>query len=495
MKSFELCSVETAPLLERHAWTVNRFNPPVPTVRMSHAGSKPLPSGVGHLSVLIGANGTGKTQLLTGIAGAFQSLSRAKVSQRRPGADFPLQHLRYRLDGDVFEIEKRGISIDLKVNGQPIELDKLLMPERVIALATTSHDRFPLPVLAERVDPLLNIYRYMGLRDRSGRSSLLSALYSSLNNLFEVAGTRSKRRDRIAEIFNFLNYEPVVTVYYTFRIPRARLRDAGDSTDIVERLWREHEWHRTYSLLREARATPQDLREALQRALKTADHARYVSITVDLANGFIEPEVLDLQLLRRVGIMSTRAVEIRRLNGTIVDLKRASSGEMSIASTFIALAGVLEDRSLVLIDEPEVSLHPEWQAKYIEKLTQTFSGYKGCHYVLATHSPLILSDIPREAAVISLDADERVEGDEVARESADKLLAKFFKVPTTSNLYLRDQIVTALRLAADGAIESAEFGSVVANLEEMAEQIDSDEPVQKVIAALSQTRELGVGNA
>ena len=35
--------------------------------------------------------------------------------------------------------------------------------------------------------------------------------------------------------------------------------------------------------------------------------------------------------------------------------------------TFMSLAAArLDDNSLVLIDEPEINLHPEWQARYLD---------------------------------------------------------------------------------------------------------------------------------
>lgn len=57
---------------------------------------------------------------------------------------------------------------------------------------------------------------------------------------------------------------------------------------------------------------------------------------------------------------------------------------------------------LLLIDEVDLYMHPEWQQKFIKNLTEEineqFQGHS-VQIVLATHSPLCLSDIPRENCI------------------------------------------------------------------------------------------------
>ena len=62
---------------------------------------------------------------------------------------------------------------------------------------------------------------------------------------------------------------------------------------------------------------------------------------------------------------------------------------------------VIAKNIILLIDEGEVTLHPEWQKKYInylvEFLKKNFS--QNINLVLTTHSPFILSDIPKEQLI------------------------------------------------------------------------------------------------
>lgn len=47
--------------------------------------------------------------------------------------------------------------------------------------------------------------------------------------------------------------------------------------------------------------------------------------------------------------------------------------------------------ALVLIDEIELHLHPKWQRDVLQRLRDTF---KACQFVVTTHSPLVLGEVP-----------------------------------------------------------------------------------------------------
>ncbi|MBX9967218.1 AAA family ATPase [Priestia aryabhattai] len=72
-----------------------------------------------------------------------------------------------------------------------------------------------------------------------------------------------------------------------------------------------------------------------------------------------------------------------------------SSGELTLFYRFFLLIDVITDNSVVLIDEPEIHLHPKWIKKYTKLLRDVFSEFK-THIIIATHSPLIASDLPKD---------------------------------------------------------------------------------------------------
>jgi predicted ATP-binding protein involved in virulence len=66
------------------------------------------------------------------------------------------------------------------------------------------------------------------------------------------------------------------------------------------------------------------------------------------------------------------------------------------------LENPLHGDGIVLIDEVDMHLHPSWQRKVIQRLTDTFPN---CQFILTTHSPLVISDC-KDVLVYSLDDGE-----------------------------------------------------------------------------------------
>ncbi|QRE25160.1 AAA family ATPase, partial [Flavobacterium psychrophilum] len=72
-----------------------------------------------------------------------------------------------------------------------------------------------------------------------------------------------------------------------------------------------------------------------------------------------------INILRRIGLIRTFEIQVYKKGGTPFNFSEASSGEANILSTLLSLVPLLKDNSLILIDEPEISLHPLWQSKYM----------------------------------------------------------------------------------------------------------------------------------
>ncbi|MCY1292608.1 AAA domain, putative AbiEii toxin, Type IV TA system [compost metagenome] len=103
----------------------------------------------------------------------------------------------------------------------------------------------------------------------------------------------------------------------------------------------------------------------------------------------------------------------------------------------LGIAGAIKDDSLICIDEPEISLHPRWQADIVRQLQTVFEEYQGCHFIIATHSPQIVSGLTTENGyVLSLEDRKFYRSDEYARRSADFQLAEIFNTPGHNNEYL-----------------------------------------------------------
>ena len=71
------------------------------------------------------------------------------------------------------------------------------------------------------------------------------------------------------------------------------------------------------------------------------------------------------------------------------------------------------DKDLIIyLDEPDIALHPKWQKKLIDILVEILSQNKNIkiHFIVTTHSPFLLSDIPKQN-IIFLDTYKKDEDD------------------------------------------------------------------------------------
>lgn len=97
--------------------------------------------------------------------------------------------------------------------------------------------------------------------------------------------------------------------------------------------------------------------------------------------------------------------------------------------------GIEGDSIVIFIDEGEVALHPEWQRTFFENILNYLSDLfsdKKIQLVLTTHSPFVLSDIPKKN-VLFLDKDENkntrisnIEREETFGANIHELLADSF---------------------------------------------------------------------
>jgi predicted ATPase len=69
-----------------------------------------------------------------------------------------------------------------------------------------------------------------------------------------------------------------------------------------------------------------------------------------------------------------------------IESDKLSAGEKQMLS-FLAY-NAFESTSVIFIDEPEISLHVDWQRQLVPTLLSQESGNQ---FIMATHSPFILS--------------------------------------------------------------------------------------------------------
>ncbi len=159
--------------------------------------------------------------------------------------------------------------------------------------------------------------------------------------------------------------------------------------------------------------------------------------------------------LRENKMLSNVVFYLRKGNRAI-SLNEASSGELSLISTSIFIASKIKQNSSIFIDEPENSLHPEWQKKYIRNLLDIFYLYEPKIYI-ATHSPMIISGAAFESDVII----NRFDGNTFTPvkaniESIEDSLIDQFGIVTPQNHALSERCIDIINNVTDSKLSKDE---------------------------------------
>lgn len=149
-------------------------------------------------------------------------------------------------------------------------------------------------------------------------------------------------------------------------------------------------------------------------------------------------EILDLDI--KISGISKNAKSIPIFTnsaGDKFDINELSSGEKQLFLRTLAIKMLNPENSIILIDEPELSLHPKWQQRIVDVYRKIG---KNNQIIIATHSPHILGSVKKENIML-LDKDDEGKivvrtGDELYDsygQPTDRVLKDIMGLETTRN--------------------------------------------------------------
>lgn len=440
-------------------------------------------------SVIIGPNGSGKSQALAALANELTNIHRIyRRKYREPDEPKPSKRLRilgtqdelpnlfprkekealieadvdaritYALDGDVWEVSRYGREIKVRFNERSVGLENLQFADRVLALAHLPLDKFR---FAQRADE--QFYRYLGLRQSNNMTTTGALSTQALVSFLEAMDRPSWNSFKI----DWLERLELASPFYIgldFRT--SKLLSASQEgeflqigLDYLERrrgsasfgvTGADQDWH---DGLVELWHFVKAIRPFFQFGETTRGRKREHLVPimplvsgVDVSHSEIARCLLlgrKLQLFGQMRLLFTKGDQI-------VAFDDLSSGEQHILSTTSQLLANLGERSVVLIDEPEISLHPDWQRQYIPSLLNTLTESPKTHAIIDTHSHFLVSDIEEATGSLTvanahLGQFDTFDGDVYGR-SADNILYRVFGLGSAGNRYVEHDLATALKM-------------------------------------------------
>jgi predicted ATPase len=384
------------------------------------APDKDIHSAKNTYTIIVGRNGTGKSRLLRSVVTS--------------------------LIGEV--VDRNSLARDERINSASDFGGLLNMnwrPSQIICASTSPFDKFPLL----RRDHLARGYSYLGLRGLPSSNLGLAYMGRIIFSLIEAADQSRLQARAIAGVLEYLGY--VGGIHARLQIPANRLVEELLTTSDPRRVLEDASRRVIFSGdgLGPLRALFAEDVEAFWRAIEAAKRLSSVSFSSRVIDTLIDEhgvqfhcnpglDRVDLMLLARAGLLRMREVILNKKSvDRPIRLHEASSGEQAVVMGLLGIGSHIKNNTLVCIDEPEVCLHPEWQERYIELLFHSFRRYRGCHFLIATHSPQIVAQIPEgNCFVMSMEDGQAREAQDYSRRSVDFQLAEVFNAPGFRNEYL-----------------------------------------------------------
>jgi predicted ATP-dependent endonuclease of OLD family len=429
-----------------------------------------------YTTLIIGPNGTGKSNLQRILILLFAELSEFKKTEKRNAKILGRFSLDYSLNGstyryfnydfeanDVENEKKREQKPQVLCNGKVINASEIEIPEAVIALSVMLTDKFP-PAI-----PDFPGYIYLGVKVNSNTARTTSFINKTIDLLYETLEDQEVTQN-ILHALDFLGYERKLFVSYYPRYKHFFFK-GNVTVDEFERFF-THFWEYT----RRAKENPpwslnafNKLKESSSSRIsnlvklcnKLTDHLEYEYeggrtqyFEFDVFDNFLNKEELELlKTLHSLDIISYPTIGFYKKDKYFM-LHDSSSGEYHFISGFIGLLAKIKQNSLILIDEPENSLHPNWQMKYISFLKKVFKNYRSCHMVLTSHSHFMVSDLTKESStIVGLSKDKKITATAIPANtygwSAEEILLNVFQTASTRNYYLSEELGEIFQLVSE----------------------------------------------
>lgn len=383
-------------------------------------------------TIVIGPNGTGKSHFISCFAEiliAEFSRSKEKASKTIP-YDYNL--ITQSNHKTVDEINKKSVN--------PPKLGN------IIAFTNTFNDRFHFP--SKNGVKNSEKYKYMGLKSASNNiffSNIRDSILKSLKNIINNPNKLNPTKKVLTQLGK--------NTLFKIKIDKGRYfsKFEGSSTSSSEKFG-----DITFKRVTESVNFSDKISE-IEKLTNDIKENKTLNIEIDLDKSKnCQPYTIEaINLLVEAKILSITKLSIE--NNIDHDLNNSSSGELNIIRTFLSIISQLEDNSLILIDEPEISLHPNWQVNFCALLDTALEGFTGCHTFIATHSHFILSsnsdshsnvlrlkpDISNKVLII----EEFLDSTHGA--SAEFLLYKYFGITGFENKFVEMDISTIIMFLSD----------------------------------------------
>lgn len=338
------------------------------------------------LIALVGENGSGKSNLLEAISHIFNS-----ILNRKSGPDFNYL-LNYVIDENEVHISKRGNDLAVLVNESPTSLEKLIesyLPSNVIA----NYSGEDLRLFNQCYKPSYD--KYIGqLKDEGEIPSLpmvyINKYYWDLCLLTLYYTDHSIHSDIEDFCINQLGINKVNDITFEINIETAKIWKDNQPRQIMQAIFGIEELSKI-----------EELDKVNDKGIilgKGKKNSASITLSLDdlkkrLEESYIEAKDFFYFLYaaytsKDYKLLTSIKFNLDLRNGAIVGLDEFSEGEKKIILIEFIIKIISDDKSIVLLDEPDAHTHISRKRELLKTL-RSFEGQT----ILTTHSPIFVKEI------------------------------------------------------------------------------------------------------
>lgn len=444
-------------------------------------------------SVLIGANGTGKSSLMKELVDFFIDLHfcvdhptiRLSSTNNRL-----LKGVKYFVDGVKYEVIRLDKNYVVRINGHLYSLKDIPIPS-LVACHFGAFDKFPKQKVNGSAQTKYDVshYKYVGAHVNGNMISssaiafrLLFALNEQMDNL---------QRKNICSILDEIGYDHKISLSYSLVM---KSKKNGEARSVINQHVDKDKEYNKFS--REEKRLKTDQLYNFYRTKITSGKSIH-NYEIDFDNNCISSDYINelqyIYKLKQYDLINSTNVIFHKQECDITS-DEMSSGEFAMLSTILSIsAAANEKHTLVLLDEPELSLHPNWQMSLIDNLDRALTN-KVCHLIISTHSHMLVSDLPmNRSSVNQIEKDD--EGNIISTTipectygwSAEEVLLKVFKTATDRNRYFGERIGVLLERMSTNSIRPNEVVEELKELQEISKHLSDIDPMKMILNTIVET--------
>jgi len=188
-------------------------------------------------------------------------------------------------------------------------------------------------------------------------------------------------------------------------------------------------------------------------------------------NEFLKKVFLDMELSISFDKLDREEnIYFKNSFGNSVKIESLSTGEKEILNkAFFFFVNETKD-SVILIDEPEISLHPTWQS-HILKVYKNLANEFNNQVIIATHSAQLIASTPKKSLIILIKEDGKIKANNYNAYGKDinSILVDIMGVENLRDIEVEKQIKKVKNMIFEDNYKSEEFKKEFEKLEDMLE--------------------------